>query len=255
VDRRIHREYEKLIAEGKYTVQKDVMETHVYFELLEVRTRGAASGHRSLAYDGHCDSSLVQAYVKSYLPRPGGEQLEGGGQGVDVERVLRMSVESEIFLRTLIEMWMERNSVLNPESPYQQQPPESTDCANRLSDLRLDCPPMGVMKCLLLLSTHVLGRRAELDVATQANSRTQRPLVLCPAQDALHQPTFILLQASMQVWAPSRHDPGPPNPSPYHHISSFEPVRAGLDDAPTRAPPSLHVSPAAPPHGRLCSAP
>ena len=133
-----------------------------------------------------CYFQLLQGYVQSFFPR----DLGVSSNRLDVDRALRMTGDADKFLRIMIEMWLERNSVLNPDIKVQQ--PEPTDIENKLYYHYYELPSRDSLRGLIVVVTYLLARKAEVDVASQ-QSRTARIVHFCPALQALHQPMFIFL--------------------------------------------------------------
>lgn len=188
-------DYEKLISEGKLGI-KSITGRAVYFELVEVKAlvnsrnvvwwRRDSQGWMTGA-GSHNDAALcgLQAYIKTYFPR---DTDTGNNATLDAEQALRMPFESEKFLRILIEMWLERNSVQNPDLKQQQR---GTDEENDGADYYVPPHADALHGCILVVA-HLLGRKVHVDLLCQT-SRVARPVHICPALEALSQPLFVLL--------------------------------------------------------------
>jgi hypothetical protein len=128
-----------------------------------------------------------QSYINSHFPRV----VELTSAALDGERALMTTMESEKFLRIVIEMWLERNSVYNPDMKQPDQV-EPSDTENKLVDLFIP-PTVDSLHGLILLTSHLLGRKVEVEAAVLKLKRRPNPLRSCPALMALHQPLFIML--------------------------------------------------------------
>lgn len=128
-----------------------------------------------------------QIYTQTYFPR----DLGVSSNRLDVERALRMTGDAEKFLRIMIEMWLERNSVANPDLSTSASS-EPTDMENKLANSYYESPTKDSLLGLSVVLTYLLARKAEVDVASQ-QSRTARIVQFCPALQILHQPMFIYL--------------------------------------------------------------
>lgn len=136
---------------------------------------------------------MPQAYMSTYFPR---EVKTGSANVLDAEQTLRMAPESEKFLRILIDMWLERNSITSPES---KPNPRATDEENTLSGEEQYHPPTpDVLHGAIIVVTHLLSRKIQVDLITQLGSRVARPSLSCPALDALSQPVFNFLATTFR---------------------------------------------------------
>lgn len=115
---------------------------------------------------------------------------------LDIDGALRMTPDAEKFLRILIEMWLERNAVVDPDIK-EQTLVEASDAENRFSSQHglYQLPSIDSLHGLLVLVNYLLARKVDADVTALAQSRSTRLLTppFCLALDALHQPLFIFL--------------------------------------------------------------
>lgn len=144
----------------------------------------------------HCRfPRLLQAYFSTYFPREVeglGSSSSSGNSGsvVDAEHALRMPPESEKFLRIFVDMWLERNEVTNPDH---KPCPRATDEENVLAQDNFVPPMLDALHGTIIMVTHLLSRKIQVDLVTQFGSRVARPSLGCPALDALSQPIFNFL--------------------------------------------------------------
>lgn len=159
-----------------------------------------------------------QAYIQGFFPRETGGPDARGGPPLEVllERELRMTPEAEKFLRVLVEMWLERNTVVNPDrKPSKPEPSVAENELTHPSPRYYHGPTTDALHGLLLLVGHLVARKVDADVRLAQQQQEQQAQgarggggaaarllqygpPACPALDALQQPLFIYLSLAFR---------------------------------------------------------
>jgi len=156
------------------------------------------------AHNAYLD--LLQAYIYTYFPRTSTPQFESKNNTLDPIKALALPEDSEKFLRILIEMWLERNPCLNPNTKIH---PDTSDAENQFypnistqPSLRYEEPSFQVLQALLVLLPHLLARKVEVELVAQTHgpraSRAATIPAFCAALDALQQPMFTFLSMAFR---------------------------------------------------------